>query len=134
MRRMRVHHDIRMSLPRVAACEAGFCSAAPLRRLRVQSPFIHDITVASSASMNVVQDSAGFNLNIDHHRCASQRSATRGLPAQEEFTAPSCSCSGCRACRQRARSAKGGLIVAPAATPTARRTAPFSNLFTNLNM
>lgn len=39
-------------------------------RLRVQSPFIHDITVASSASMNVVQDSAGFNLNIDHHRTA----------------------------------------------------------------
>ncbi|KAL4457386.1 hypothetical protein ABPG75_012251 [Micractinium tetrahymenae] len=39
-------------------------------RLRVQSPFIHDITIASSASMNVVQESAGFNLNIDHHRTA----------------------------------------------------------------
>lgn len=38
-------------------------------RLQVAAPFIHDISVSSSASMNVVADSAGWNLNLDHHRC-----------------------------------------------------------------
>ncbi|PSC69079.1 band 7 [Micractinium conductrix] len=39
-------------------------------RLRVSAPFIHDISIASAASMNVVTESNGFNLNIDHHRTA----------------------------------------------------------------
>lgn len=38
--------------------------------LSVAAPFIHDITISSSSSMNVVMDSAGFNLNLDHHRTA----------------------------------------------------------------
>ncbi len=32
------------------------------------APFIHDLTVSSSSSMNVFVDCAGFNLNLDHHR------------------------------------------------------------------
>lgn len=42
----------------------------PLRRVRVTVPFIHDLTVSSSSSMNVFVDCAGFNLNLDHHRFA----------------------------------------------------------------
>lgn len=34
------------------------------------APFIHDITISDAASMNVVADSAGWNLNLDHHRTA----------------------------------------------------------------
>lgn len=37
-------------------------------RLQVAAPFIHDITISDSASMNVFADSAGWNLNLDHHR------------------------------------------------------------------
>ncbi|PRW56123.1 band 7 [Chlorella sorokiniana] len=41
-----------------------------VRRVGVTAPFIHDLTVSSSSSMNVFVDCAGFNLNLDHHRTA----------------------------------------------------------------
>lgn len=41
-----------------------------LSRFNVAAPFIHDVTLASSTSLNVVMQGRGFDLNFDHHRTA----------------------------------------------------------------
>jgi hypothetical protein len=39
-------------------------------RVNVASPLIHDVTVTSGSSLNVVQNCRGKNLNLDMHRTA----------------------------------------------------------------
>jgi hypothetical protein len=45
----------------------------PPRSVSVPFPLIHDVTVTSGSSLNVVQDSRGANLNLDMHRWAPRR-------------------------------------------------------------
>lgn len=46
------------------------CQANLIQRVSWPACYIHDYTVASSSSMNVLQDSSGRDLNLDHHRTA----------------------------------------------------------------
>lgn len=71
-----------------ARCPTNSPPSTPCGRVGVTAPFIHDLTVSSSSSMNVFVDCAGFNLNLDHHRRgAALRCASSALLS--EFSATS---------------------------------------------
>lgn len=41
-----------------------------LRRFELRNTYIHDVTVTSGSSLNVIMDGKGVDLNLDHHRTA----------------------------------------------------------------